>query len=560
MTRINRRRALSLALSSVALAAAGCAAIPTRGEVNHYADPRSGSALPVGESEPEGPQPGASPREIIEGFIHAGSGVTGDYSVARQFLTGELAQSWAPDAQTLVYNTVVTVEESGAQDFKVLVPAITRIDSRGLATSYPEAQQLELDFSLQEVEGEWRISRAPNGTVLTREEFSGVFNPFTLYYYDPTFSYAVPDIRWFAERATVATSMVRVLVEGPAPYLSGAVVSAVPRGAGLAQNSVPVENEVARVQLDGSALGAATALELERLRTQLTQTLSTLATVKTVELTVNGQVLAPQGLANYREPVVRAEVSEHVVGLDGNRLVVRPALAEESGQVEIYTAGSASGLRSPAMNYTRSFAALVDDAGVSLVSAAGRQILVEGAEMLAPSFDAQNWLWVADASGRVRVVLAGQADAEAQEVDAGWLEGSQMASLTVARDGCRVLVVTGSGTGSSVWVSAVRRAEDGTPLELMEPVQLGAGLSPSGAEWISDTELIVWDREDGSVELLALSGENSSYRPLPGVLKVVAGSSLEQALAVTQDGGIFRALGGGWSRVETSLTDVNYSG
>lgn len=563
MTRINRRAALTLTFTSAVAALSACAAIPTDGEVNHYADPRASGAATGGAAAPAGPEPGATPQQIIEGFIHAGTGVADDYSVARLYLTNELAQSWVPDSQTLVYNTAVTVEESGTDAYRVTVPVATRIDGRGLATSYTELNETELAFSLQQVEGEWRIAAAPNGTVLDRSEFSAVFNPFTLYYYDPTFSHAVPDIRWFAERSTVATSLVRVLVEGPAPYLEGAVASAVPEGTSLAQNSVPVEGEVALVQLaGGSALETATPLQLERLRTQLTQTLSNLATVTSVELNINNQVIAAQSIDNYREPVVRSAVPDHVVGIEGNKLVVRSAIAEENGQVTVFEAAPGATLTYPAMNYTRSFfAALNGDATeLTLASSTAQLARLYGAGLLAPSFDHQNWLWSAEAGGRVRVLLAGQNDAEPVTLSATWLEGAQVLSFVLARDGARAVVVTSGSGGQTVWVSAVRRDEDGTPRELLKPVQLGAEVEPSGAEWSTDTEIILWNAETGEVEQVSLTGESSTYNSLKGVSRIVTGSGMDQALATTKDGAIYRGSGGSWSRLETSLSYVNYSG
>lgn len=181
---LSRRSALGLALSSLATLTA-CAAIPTDGEVNHYADPQAtGNSTGTGNA-PEGPAPGARPTEIIEGFLHAGVGVQDDYSVARLFLTEELAQSWKPDERTLVYNSSFSTASVSDSTYLVTVPTSTLVDNRGLATSYTSVADTEVEFTLRQVDGEWRISSVPDGTVLSRAEFTDVLTPSSFIFMTP---------------------------------------------------------------------------------------------------------------------------------------------------------------------------------------------------------------------------------------------------------------------------------------------------------------------------------------------------------------------------------------
>ena len=94
------RRVWALALVVVGLLA-GCAGIPPTGPVNAgdvQVDEVSGVV-----ALPEGPQQGATPRAIVEGFMLAGSaGLSGDFSVARQFLAGDAARTWDPSSGTTV--------------------------------------------------------------------------------------------------------------------------------------------------------------------------------------------------------------------------------------------------------------------------------------------------------------------------------------------------------------------------------------------------------------------------------------------------------------------------
>lgn len=563
MPKMSRRSALTLALSSFAVSASACAGIPTDGEVNHYANPQVTASNGSGSPSPEGPPPGASPLEIIEGFLHAGAGVKDDYSVARMYLTEELAQSWRPDSRTLVYSSSFTSAETGENTYRVVVPTSAEIDARGLATSYTSVAETEIELSLKKVGQEWRISAVPDGTVLSRTEFGEVFNPFTLYFYDPTFTYAVPDIRWFAERSAVATSLIRVLLEGPAPYLEGAVATAIPRDTRLAINSVPVENGVADIQLaGGSALATASALEMERLRTQLTQALSRLATVTSVQMSINEQVVATQNLENYKEPTVNAPVSGAIVGVENNQLVSRSALGDTASQQVIIDGASAVAIARPAMNYTHAFYAYTN-AGLNevwLANASRSRSIYRGNGILQPSFDHLNWLWLGEQGGTVRVYPAGQENGELLAVET-WLTKETVHSLAIARDGSRALVVTSSDSGGSVaWVSAIRRASDGKPLELLEPVRIGSDINPSGAEWHTDEEVFLWNTETSQTEIVSLSGQSTQYDPLQGIVRVVTGNGIEQAVAMTRDSGLYIVAGKSWTRVETSLSEVNYSG
>lgn len=561
MSKLSRRAAISLALSSLATSA--CASIPKDGEVNLLADSGSQAQQQGISTSLEGPQPGASPLEILEGFVQAGQGARDDFAIARQFLTQELASSWRPDQATYVYETSITFSQQEQTFFEAKVPVVTEIDDQGLATSLTAAREQTFSFRLVQVEGEWRISQAPDGIMLARGQFSEVFLPFTLYFYDPTFAYAVPDIRWFAERSTVATSLVRVLLEGPAPYLQGAVVTAVPEGSVLARNSVPVEQGVADIQLTGgSALSTASSLALERLRSQLTQTLTRLASVGSIKLSINDQEVDSQALENYKEPQVNPSVSPFVVGLEGNQLVTRSSLDDLSSQRVVFENSFDLPLAQPAMSPSRTYFAFTDPSGQEawLASAGVARSVLRAEGLMHPSFDQQNWLWLGTEGGDIWVLPASQEGAQVRKIQT-WLSGQKLLHLAVARDGCRALLVTSQAdAGYLAWVSAIQRAEDGSPQQLGSPVLLGSTISPTGAEWNSDEEVFAWNSFDGSTELVSLSGQSSVHDPLAGIERMMTGLGSEQVLATTADGGLYIVAGRSWARIEPSLSQLSYSG
>lgn len=443
----------------------------------------------------------------------------------------------------------------------VTVPTSTLVDGRGLATSYTEATENELEFTLQQVEGEWRVATAPDGTVLSRTEFGEVFSPFTLYFYDPTFTQAVPDVRWFVERPTVATSLVKVLLEGPAPYLEGGVITAIPPNTALARNSVTVENGRADVQLSGGpSLQSASALDLERLRTQLTQTLSNIASITSTQLSINNQVINTQDLENYREPAINAEVPPFVLGVENNRLVMRDNLSASENQSLVFAQNGVAPAQ-PAMNYSRtsfSFTA-ADRSELWLATLSEAQVVHRGVGILQPSYDHQNWLWIAQEGGSVLTLAAGQRGAEPRTLET-WLHGQTLLSLAVARDGARVALVTSTDGATSAWISAIRRAEDGVPLGLLDPVQVGADISPDGVEWVSDEDVILWNTTTAETEIVSLTGQSTRYDNLPDIEHIVTGNGVDQVVATNKTGTLFIVAGNGWTRIESSLSALNYSG
>ncbi|WP_279403181.1 hypothetical protein [Arthrobacter sp. JCM 19049] len=74
-----------------------------------------------------------------------------------------------------------------------------------------------MDVELSEIDGEWRISKAPDGIMLESSFFERIFAPRTLYFYDASYKYLVPDIRWFSSRSGAATSVVEALLEARPP-------------------------------------------------------------------------------------------------------------------------------------------------------------------------------------------------------------------------------------------------------------------------------------------------------------------------------------------------------
>jgi hypothetical protein len=231
---------------------AGCARIPTSGPVGKSSEGSAGNlSAPV--FLPAAPQPGASPETIIDYFYRAGSGYEDDYAVARQYLTQASSVSWKPDQRALVYREARVVATATENVYNYELDIAYTVDADGIATQSPEGTIENIPVTVTQVEGEWRISAIPDGTAIAEETFKVNYGAYPIYFYDPSFTFAVPDVRWFIKNKTVK-AMTSALLAGPAPYLRGAVASAFPSGIKLARESVPVVSGAAQVDLTAKEL------------------------------------------------------------------------------------------------------------------------------------------------------------------------------------------------------------------------------------------------------------------------------------------------------------------
>lgn len=176
---------------------------------------------------PDGPSEDATPQQIVQGFLAAGSGPRGNWEVAGQFLTGPAAETWRPQAGVTIYAPssppTLTVEETpeGAS-VTVAFAATATVDANGVYATTDDVP-VTLDFTLSRVaEDQWRISSAADGIVLDSSRFRTVFRSYSLMYFDPTWTYLVPDERWFPRRTRRHESQRR---SWKAPRASGSTVS-----------------------------------------------------------------------------------------------------------------------------------------------------------------------------------------------------------------------------------------------------------------------------------------------------------------------------------------------
>lgn len=542
-----RHRVAGLVAAAVTLAAllAGCAGIPTSGPV--VAGPEVGLAEPDFAFNALGPQDGATPREILSGFMLALRAPQGDYQVAREFLTGDLSAQWNPDAGTIVRTgtperTDVSLTDTDARiDYTVTM--VADINERGRYREVADTTRtLEFAFVLEN--GQWRISEAPDGTVVSEAAFSRAFTEAALYFLDPSGRYLVPDVRWFATRTTTANRIVEELLRGPSDWLQRVVVTEFPVGTTLGAQGVELRSGQAIVDLSTEA-GTATADARAAMSAQLAATLG----VASVSMSAaSAPLTVPDGVAT---PLVDPQPSGTVLIGTGDAF----GFGTDAGIVAIEgvsTAVVADGASAVTLSHDQLSAVYRGgDGAVRSVSVGDEQpvVLDDRADLVAPSLDPFGFVWSASGApgGAIEAIaLDGAATALAPD---GLPADAAILAIDVSRDGSRVVVAASSSTGTRLLVYGVVRS-NGVPASLSGPLEL---LSPDSVlldvSWVDDRSVVVLGGASTvHAVLLPLTGPAVELGAVAGGTEIVGGRDGRSGIRALAGGRVLAAVSsGGWT-------------
>ncbi|WP_345713027.1 LpqB family beta-propeller domain-containing protein [Kineococcus glutinatus] len=536
-------------------------------------DPRFGLLQVI----PEGPVPGATPVQVVSGFLRAGGTADDDHAVARSFLTAAAAERWLPDASTTVCAQTPSVVQDGADAAGQAVPGpqaagadapvavvldaevVALVDGHGRYEDRSSGSRAVVRVVLRRERGQWRIDELPDGILISALDASRTFRAFPLSFAAADGSLLVPEVRWFAYGPATATRIVRELLAGPSPWLAPAVVTGAPPGTRLRLGSVPVAGGVAVVELTDGAL-ATTPQERRLLLSQLRAVLGRLPGVEDVRVTVRNAELSgpsPGGdvpTTRPRDERMLVLTGSGVARYDGGEL--RSALVVGSG---------AADLSHPAVSPV--------GGPVAFLAAAGRQLqlqqpggpavvaLTAGSVLLPPSVDPAGWVWTGTAAGLlvVRAAVPAAAPVAVQGPAEGF--GGAVTRVRVSRDGTRAVVVTtGAGGAPAVAVHGVQRDERGRPLRLAAagPVLAPGVVAVLDAAWLGADHVALLVRRAREVDprpvLAQVGGPVRLLPPVPGAVSVAAGEA-ERGVAVgTADGRVLVRSGADW----VPVTDGRY--
>ena len=164
-----------LVAAVMALALGACADIPTSGPVTEVSATTQGRGVQIA---PEPPQKGMAASRIVEGFLQAMADPSGDYQVARQYLTSSARDAWGPKQGTVIYDGWVEAVGDGME-----LRGTTRgvLDTAGRFAVSRES--LSHDFGLVQEAGEWRISAPPQGVLLSSYIFARSYTAARSYFH-----------------------------------------------------------------------------------------------------------------------------------------------------------------------------------------------------------------------------------------------------------------------------------------------------------------------------------------------------------------------------------------
>jgi hypothetical protein len=546
-----RRGILALLLAFCAAVLSACAGFPTSGPIYPGLDPDDFEE----ESQnvaflPDRPEPGATPAQIVEGFINAGTGpgVDGEWERARDFLAPGFQNEWNPEAGVTVdLFTDRTYTESGDGSVVFDLAAVASVDNRG---SYERAEVVDrsLQFSLaKQSDGEWRITDAPDGVVLDRDRFPSVFHRFSVMYFDPTWEYLVPDVRWFPRTNAEASITAALVNEVPSEWLATSVTTAFPDNV-TAVPAVPVEDGVAQVELLGGVL-AADQRQLDRMQTQLEASLAT-AGIADVVMSVGSTPIAaePVPTRSTRVPGAPLVLTEAGFGfLTGGEIDPVPGLSEA-----VTAAVPAAVQVGPDRDFA---AARLEDGAIARLSAEGEDAIVvdQRGGLVDPTIDQFDVVWSVPRD-QPAALHAALPSGDVVDVGDAWPEATAISAMALSRDGARVAAAVTAGGRTALWVAGVVRDADGVPQRLSSPIALAIVGGPAlGVTWIDDVTVgVLATGEDASIVLEQVVGGPTTATNAPaGMASIAGGSGISSLRLRSTDGTLYVKRGTTWQPTAT---------
>ena len=601
-----RGRQLGVWCAVLAIALAACSGLPTSTPVQPGSSVNE-QVLPEVRIVVPPPAAGASPEQIVRGFLRAGAAfqesTDSGQPVANSYLAPGSVTRWRPTSAVTVFDRskTVAVESLAGDKVRASVAVVATVDDTGHYREVAPGTIAQVDLGMARVSGEWRIELPADGFGLwiNTDDFGRVFDPHRVHYPTVGGRHLVPDVRWFAGGPRLVTALARAQL-GPVPeYLAGAVETGFPADVTLAVDAVSVDSGTATVVLTPPA----SAMDLSHRRAIWAQLVATLLPVAGVQ----GVVVEVQGAGRLVVPEVAGPLrSASDVGYSAEPLPLpRTALlrfGEALTLVDISrlddldglgTSPTSAGASSPATASGTSelpsipaaygeFAVSADGADVVAVVSGGSEVarwhnrerasLPALTSTVRPSYDAEDRLWVATSDGNESRVVTLNARAPfdpAQPVVADWLTGRTVLALAVSRDGSRVGVVSSSPEGADVRmdVAGIVRDSTGAPTALAAPYRQADPLSRiTDVVWIDDTTLAALGAVEAGEALrpwIVQLGQGIGLRrigiadPATNLIPVAAAarylvstSGPRGIVVVAQPGGVLVRVGGSWRALE----------
>lgn len=552
-------------LAALMVVLAGCAGLPTSGEPHQVDRPTNLDGGVV--LDPQGPTPGSTPENLVTDFLRAsGAGLSGDFSVARQFLTTEAATRWNPTTEIRVYqdsqSPAISQTRNGA--IRVSASAAGTLDDRGrYSVATPDAI-VNAEYSLvKNPDGEWRIAALDDGIVIPSSIFESLYSETLLYFLTPDRAALVPEARWYLNSGR-ATNAINGLLQGPSSWLATGVHSAIPPETSLTSRGVTITDGVARVDFS-SDVASLQGTDLIAFKAQVSKTLMNVPGVQSVVLTSEGSELnVPSKMdlssypyAAYTLTGLRDGVPAQISGGD-----VVPIAPQAVAGLDLTAI-------TPAYNEPATWAAALGNGGATIyaVSFVGSPsiALLEGSQLVAPSIDAHDWVWSAERTASDELLAVNLHTGELMAFQLSWLEGLTVRDVAVSREGTRMAIVTDQGGDVQINAVAIARDADGTPLEIGNPTRFGQSLvDVTEVSWVSEVRVAAVARNQGAsasgIHIVGLGVPPVSLAAINNLVSLTSGRGVDSIVIQNDEGNLFSFDGTGWRRAAEGVTSPAYPG
>jgi hypothetical protein len=456
-------------LLALLLAVSACSTVPGNSPIIQITQAPVRPAESIG-IEPAPPEAGATPEDIVRGFIDAAASTRRGHPVAREYLANGPAGTWSDEAGITVINPDYATVTTEAGSVAMTANLVGSVDERGVFT-LEVGDVLTREFTLEQVDGEWRISDPSDGLIILEPDFDRLYDERAAYFLDPTSQRVVPDPRYLITGEAQPTALVTRLLEGPSSALAAGVLNSL-SGVQL-RSAVTVDGQAAVVDL--TALTTDPAPVLSEICAQLVWTLTQAPVrIRTVEVRVDGEPVHLDGVPaeqttedwpSFDPDAVPVDAVGHYVSGGALHTVTAGEPTPGPAGAGAYALTSAAVSADPRTGELTFLAGVRGDAGrATLLTgpyAGDLAPVLDGATLSAPTVaSTRQEAWVIrDGSSVVRIPAGGSA----QAVNAPTLPGLGRAEvLRLSPDGVRAAVVVNGPVGLKLYVSTVVRAEDGS--------------------------------------------------------------------------------------------------
>lgn len=548
---------------------AGCASMPSSGEVRKVGDTQRADADAQVRVGAIPPSKGENPSEIVSGFMEATTSSEADFTTAKKYLAKDA--HWDPSAKITVFSGQPRSREVGGTS-KEGYASVTLTATKAAVVDTKHAYQpdpgpFSTSFHLTRENNQWRIDELPAGLVLSDSDFQRIYHSANMYYFarlgpdahgtDGPVRTLVADPVYLRNQTDPLVSTVSTLLDGPTGWLSQVVDTDNPAGARLyekaADHGVTLDDsQQLRVRLDRAADGLGgercTGLAAQLFATVQAQASARLASVDVEHADGSTACSLPGDQAQQYGPenlvgtslagpyYIEAAAPHRLLELSAGDTSPTPKAVPVPGPF----GGSKAELSAVAIRRDGQVAAGVRSDGRDLVvdsvvdgGSFGKAVVTSDVKdgLSAPSWDGFGDLWVADRDpGASRLLVLRGGTGTPIQVPMPDLDG-RVLSLRVASDGVRIALVVEQDGVKRLEIGRIVRS--GTSREPAFSVTGLRKLSPAGesvtsVSWAGASRLVVLDTEPGGVQQIEyINTDGSAASALQGVSEAASVAASE---------------------------------